>query len=116
MAKHKTAKELMTERNPLMRTPVAPVDIYSQPPKPVEVPEKNQEPTTTTSEAKPIQVKSSPETPINKNTDDRIRPYSTYVRQYQVKGVKLRAIERELDDKDIVQEALDEYFESHPLG
>jgi hypothetical protein len=112
MVKHKTAQELMAVRNPLMRTPVTPVDIYSQPPKPVEESEREQEPTTT--EARPTQTKSS-EVPLHKKTGNRVRPYSTYLYQSQVKGIKLRAIDREIDDKDVVQEAIDEYFKKHPL-
>jgi len=114
MVKHKTAQELMAKRNPLARTPIAPLDIYDRLPEPLEKPEKKQEPATTTSETKSIQVK-SPETPLHKNTGDRVRPYSTYLYQSQVKGIKLRAIDREIDDKDVVQEAIDEYFKNHPL-
>lgn len=113
MVKHKTAQELMAVRNPLTRTPVAPVDIYSQPPEPATEPEK-QEPTVTASGPDPTQAQ-SPETLLLKDTDDRERPYSTYLRKSQVKGIKLRAIGRELDDKDIAQEAIDEYFKNHPL-
>lgn len=113
MAKRKTTQELMAERNPLTRTPVTPVDIYSQPLEPTKEPAK-QEPIATTAEKKAPQAR-SPETPLQKRTSDRVRPYSTYLFQSQVKGIKLRAIEREADDKDIVQEAIGEYFKNHPL-
>jgi hypothetical protein len=46
---------------------------------------------------------------------ERLRPYSTYLRQGQVKGIKLRAVERDTKDMQIVQEAIDEYFKNHPL-
>ena len=114
MVKRKTVQELMAERNPLTRTPVAPVDIYNQPPKPVEEPEKKQKPTVPGSETKPIQAKSS-EVPLHKRTGDRVRPYSTYLYQSQVKGIKLRAVEQDVNDFAIVQEAIDEYFKKHPL-
>ncbi len=112
MVKRKTAQELMAERNPLTRTPVAPVDIYSQPAEPPKEPEGEPEPTTT--EAKPAQTK-APDAPLHQGTEDRVRPYSTYLRQSQVKGIQLRAIHRGVNDKDISQEAFDEYFERHPL-
>lgn len=112
MVKRKTAKELMAERNPLTRTPVTPVDIYSQPAEPPKEPEGEPEPTTT--EAKPDQTK-APDAPLHQDTDDKVRPYSTYLRQSQVKGIKRRAIERDIDYQEIVQEAIDEYFERHPL-
>ena len=114
MVKHKTAQQLMATRNPLARTAVTPVDIYVQAPQPLEEPEERQEPTSTAAAMEPAQAQ-IPETPPPTSVKDRIRPYSTYLRQSQVKGIKLRAIEREMDDKDIVQEAIDEYFENHPL-
>lgn len=114
MVKHKTAQELMAERNPLTRMPVTPVDIYSQSPAPAAEPQKKPKPTPSIPETKSAQAQ-LPTIPPQKKTDDNIRPYSTYLRQSQVKGIKLRAIERDLDDKDIAQEAFDEYFKNHPL-
>ena len=114
MAKHKTVKEMMAERQPLFRKPVEPVNIYSIPPateetepetepKPAKVsPQKSK--TTTTKEASVAQDDTEP-----------LRPYSTYLRQGQVKGIKLRAVERDINDMQIVQEAVDEYFKKHPL-
>lgn len=114
MAKRETLQELMKKRNPLTRTPIAPVDIYSQPPElvPAKEPDRKQEPTAT--KAKLIQAK-PPETPPQKNTADSAGHYSTYLYPSQVKGIKLRAVEWGRDDKDIVQEAIDEYFNNHPL-
>ncbi|SRR5581483_3889869 len=114
MAKHKTNQELMAKRNPLSRTAVEPVDIYDQPAQSFEEFEEEQGYQPTVAEAKPAQAQPQ-ETPLPIVAADRVRPYSTYLRQSQVKGIKLRAVERELDDKDIVQEAIDEYFKNHPL-
>lgn len=114
MVKRKTAQELMAERNPLARTPVAPVDIYSQPSNSIEEPQEKQEPAVAISETQPSQAQ-SPEAPRQKDAKDRERPYSTYLLQSQVKGIKLRAIDRDLDDKDIMQEAVEEYLKNHPL-
>ncbi len=114
MVKRKTAQELMAERNPLARTAVAPVDIYSQPSNSIEEPQGKQEPAAAISEIQPSQAR-SPEAPHPKDAEDRERPYSTYLLQYQVKGIKLRAIDRDLDDKDIMQEAVEEYLKNHPL-
>jgi hypothetical protein len=114
MVKRKTAQELMAERNPLGRTPVAPVDIYSQPFNSVDESKEKQEPTGATSETQPSQVQPL-EAPRQKDAEDRERPYSTYLLQSQVKGIKLRAIDRDLDDKDIMQEAVQEYLQNHPL-
>lgn len=118
MAKHKSPQELMAQRNPLNRTAVAPVDIYNQPPEPVQVTPKT--------EPKP-EVKSDRritprvvEKPIAKPTTPKVQdetdsPYSTYLFKKQVKGIKLRAIEEDVNDKEIVQRAIDEYFKNHPL-
>jgi hypothetical protein len=118
MAKHKTAKELMAERNPLNRTAVAPVDIYSQPQPTVVQSKEESKPETQMDKPKivpaltPIEKK---KTPVQKETTDVVRPYSTYLRQSQVKGIKRRAVETDVKDQHIVQAAIDEYFACHPL-
>lgn len=114
MTKHKTTQELMAERNPLTRASITPLDIYSQPLEPEPTKELEQEQKPAATETKLIQAK-SPETPPQKNTADGVRHYSTYLYRSQVKGIKLRAVEWGQDDKDIVQEAIDEYFKNHPL-
>ena len=111
MAKHKSVKEMMAERKPLIRKPVEPVNIYSAPP--------------ATQETKPEQarvvVPQEPKLSAKKvtkpihDTTEPLRPYSTYLRKGQVKGIKLRAVERDVNDMEIVQEAIDEYFKRHPL-
>ncbi len=110
MAKHKTVKEMMAERKPLMRKPVEPVNIYGAQPE--------------TEETEPEQARVMPQKPMTIATKDTksahedtepLRPYSTYLRKGQVKGIKLRAVERDINDMEIVQEAIDEYFKDHPL-
>src|SRR5205809_7000236 len=110
MVKHKSVKEMMAERKPLLRKPVEPVNIYSAPlkteaaePKPAEVVTQKPKPTAR-KETKPVHDATEP-----------LRPYSTYLRKGQVKGIKLRAVERDVNDMEIVQEAIDEYFKEHPL-
>jgi hypothetical protein len=117
MGKHKSVQEMMKERQPLTRTSIEPSNIYSlAPPEPTPTAAPKQHIAT------PQRTKKKTDTPAKKTTaiaaHDNAkaeRPYSTYVRKEQVRGVKLRAVEREIDDKDIVQEALDEYFKNHPL-
>src|SRR6185437_3566098 len=109
MTKHKTTQELMAERNPLTRASIAPLDIYSQPPEPEPTKEPDHEPEPATATMKLI-LAQSPETPSQKNTADEVRHYSTYLYKSQIKGIKLRAVEWGRDDKDIAQEAVDEYF------
>ena len=110
MPKHKTVKEMMAERTPLTRKPVEPVNIYSALPKMEENEPKQaitppQKSKTTT--AKGVTVAQADMEPL--------RHYSTYLRKKQVKGIKLRAVERDINDMEIVQEAIDEYFKNHPL-
>lgn len=112
MVKHKSVKEMMAERKPLLRKPVEPVNIYTA--------------VSAAKEAEPKQVKVLPQEPKPKTTaakvataaqDDAepLRTYSTYLRKGQIKGIKLRAVERDINDMAIVQEAVDEYFKKHPL-
>ncbi len=110
MAKHKTVKEMMAARQTLTRKPVEPINIYSTPP--------------ATEETEPKPAKVSPQKPKTTTTKDAalaqadtepLRPYSTYLRQGQVKGIKRRAVEWDIKDMKIVQEAVDEYFKNHPL-
>jgi hypothetical protein len=52
-------------------------------------------------------------TPIK--TEDTPKHYSTYIYKSQQKKIKMHALNDEVKDQKIVQKALDEYFESHPL-
>ena len=110
MVKHKSVKEMMAERQPLARTPVEPINIYSP------LPDKEK--------PEPKQAKVMPEkskatttkaTTVTQDDTEPLRSYSTYLRKGQVKGIKLRAVERDINDMNIVQEAIDEYFKNHPL-
>ncbi|SRR6266568_3798421 len=122
MAKRKTTQELMAQRNPLNhRAAVAPVDIYQQPapvveqPETILKPESKKEPKATSKSGAPKEESSQsvpPSTEVNTETDN---PYSTYLYKKQVKGIKLRAIEQGVKDKHVVQQAIDEYFQNHPL-
>jgi hypothetical protein len=110
MAKHKTVKEMMVERKPLTRKPVEPVNIYGVLPNTEETEQKqvevlSQEPS----------AAATKEISIAHDDAESLRSYSTYLRQGQVKSIKLRAVELDTKDMQIVQEAIDEYFKNHPL-
>jgi len=123
MAKRLSPQQMMAQRNPLTRSAVAPVDIYNTVPKvapkaPAKTDaalkhKKSEEPakTTTKEHSQLKQTQSVTVTPAEV-TDS---PYSTYLFKKQVKGIKLRAIEEDVHDKEIVQRAIDEYFKNHPL-
>lgn len=110
MVRHKSVKEMLAERQPLVRKPVEPVNIYSPQPNAEEVPSKQSEIVPQTSKPKAMKV-----APTVQDEAEPLRPYSTYLRKGQVKGIKLRAVERDINDMQIVQEAIDEYFKNHPL-
>jgi hypothetical protein len=124
MAKIST-KELMAARNPLARPKVAPVDIYAVTP-PVAEPEVKSVSAKPAKEVVKPAAKSKARTASSASSraskaiksgftdDDPVSPYSTYLRKSQVKAIKFRAIERDLKDQNIVQEAIDEYFVRHP--
>lgn len=87
---------------------IKPADIYAveepKPETPKEV-EKAEEP-------KKKEVKQLKKAKL---TEDELVNYATYVYSRQKKKVKIHAIERGVLDQEIVREALDEYFENHPL-
>ncbi len=116
MARLKSPQDLMAARNPLARKPVEPVDIYT-PPVQVEVgkPETTLEPINSHSKKEHSTPKEpAPQTAAPKK-DDTVKSYSTYLYPSQIKGIKLRAIEQDVNDFAIVQEAINEYFQKHPL-
>jgi hypothetical protein len=101
MAKRKSPQELMAERNPLGRKAVEPVDIYTKPTE-TETPVKT--------------AQNSSQEPKKVTSKEKItRPYSTYLTNEQVKGIKLRAVNSGQKDQHIVQAAIDEYFERNKL-
>lgn len=116
MAKHKSPQDLMAARNPLVRKPVEPVDIYTLPVQ-VEVGEPEVTPEPSISKApneQAIPKEPAPRTAAPKK-EDTAKAYTTYLYASQIKGIKLRAIEQDVNDFAIVQEAIDEYFKKHPL-
>lgn len=116
MAKHKSPQELMAARNPFTRKPVEPVDIY-KPSVPVEAekPEATQEPIDSNPKNEQSTSKElAPPTAIP-NKVGVLRKYSTYLSPSQIKGIRLRAVEHDVNDFAIVQEAIDEYFQKHLL-
>ncbi|GCE46263.1 hypothetical protein EI42_03131 [Thermosporothrix hazakensis] len=113
MSKPKSPQELMATRNPLARKPVAPVDI----PTPTEAGESETATESTTlapAKQQSIVKKLGAQTTASQD-DEIVRPYSTYLTPSQIKGIQFRAVGRGKNDYAIVQEALDEYFEKHPL-
>src|SRR5260221_1674442 len=112
MAKFKSPQDLMAARNPFARTPVTPVDIYT-PPVEKEKPEATQEPISSISNKEHGTSKEpTPQTATPKK-NDTVKSYSTYLYPSQIKGIKLRAIEHDINDFAIVQEAIDEHFQNH---
>ena len=110
MAKHKTVKEMMAERKPLTRKPVEPVNIYDTLPDTEEA-----EPSQTGVLSQKSKTTTTKVATVAQDDTAPLHPYSTYLRQGQVKGIKLRAVYRDINDMEIVQEAVDEYFKNHPL-
>lgn len=112
-AKRLSTKELLAQRNPLMRTVVAPVDIYEQIETASEEAKKEtKKPASKAPKASKPAIKTSPIT--EKKADDPVNPYSTYLRKSQVKQIKHRAVDMDVKDQHIVQAAIDEYFARHP--
>ncbi|SRR6266700_7552862 len=116
MVKHKSPQELMAVRNPLTRKGVTPVDIYAPPAQvKIDEPEVTQEPIASTHDNEPSPPKKPAQQTADPVKDDMARHYSTYLSPSQIKGIRLRAVEHDVNDFAIVQEAIDEYFQKHPL-
>ena len=106
----------MAARNPLVRQPVVPVDIYTQPIQAVaEEPQASQEPTHMDSNQEPDTSQGRAPQSTTQNKAGVLRKYSTYLSPSQIKGIRFRAVEHDVNDFAIVQEAIDEYFQKHPL-
>ena len=110
MAKRKSPQELMQERNPLSRKNVDPVDIYTP-----QIQSEPVEPKKVSNEELKKALKANGIS-VNVNKDKETRPYSTYLSNDQVKGIKLRAVNSGQKDQHIVQAAINEYFERHKLN
>jgi hypothetical protein len=131
-------KELIAARNPMDRLAVKPVDLYApRPPEPAGVP--SQQPETparadvramggkaqreeampsaeaSTTSASSVPAASSARAG-SEDREDPLVPYSTYLRSSHRKAIRLRAVMTGRDAYEIVQEAIDEYIERHPIG
>ena len=118
MAKRLSPQEMMAQRNPLTRSAVSPVDIYNQAPEQKTIEEKTPNKPIVKSkeeEVQPVKKETARQKAVTKKVETADSPYSTYLFKKQVKGIKLRAIEEDVNDKEIVQRAIDEYFKNHPL-
>ena len=115
MAKHKSPQDLMAARNPLVRKPVEPIDIYTSPVQ-IEAEESERTPESIVSKATREQViPTEPASPAAAPKKNMAKAYTTYLHSSQIKGIKLRAIDQDVNDFAIVQKAIDEYFQRHPL-
>jgi hypothetical protein len=106
MSAKKNTKDLMAERNPLQRAFVEPVDIYEQETEGQQAASKS-----VTTQQRSMSAKKK----AAKAADDPLRPYSTYLPRSHVKNIKRHAVEREVKDMVIMQEAVEEYLKRHPL-
>ena len=118
MAGRKSTRELMAMCNPLTRTSVMPIDIYNQAPEPPVAVPKPEQPVHTD---EPPKGQASEGTPRKASAPKKVTAdsealgnYSTYLIRKSIKRIKFRALERDMKDYQILQEAVDEYFERHP--
>jgi hypothetical protein len=118
-----TVDELVAARNPLKRLAVKPVDPYQvQPPVGEEAQGREARVGEAATPAEPeIAATRTPETPTSGAeqvsagvADDVVVPYSTHIRRSLIRGIKLRAFTSDRKDREIVEAALEEYFENHP--
>jgi hypothetical protein len=117
-----TVDELVASRNPLKRLSIKPVDVYQVRPSVGEEAQSRDAPGTEAATSdEPATATRTPETPPSDaeqaNTgvaDDVVVPYSTHIRRSLIRGIKLRAFTTDRKDREIVETALEEYFNNHP--
>ncbi len=123
-------QETIANRNPLRRVAVIPVDPYAVPAlSPPESPNTGEATTnaSTTGAGDAHGQGAAPPPPTTgtrtagegstkKAADDPIVAYGTYLRASQRTGIKIRAALSGRDSYEIVQDAMDEYFERHPAN
>jgi hypothetical protein len=136
--KQPSIRDTIANRNPLRRVAVTPIDPYAVPePATSASPpsEGNQSSDATAAGTGDMsgQGAASPSIPAAdtktadiehdrgdrqgnaKHEDDPVVMYGTYIRSSQRTGIKLRAALTGRDSYKIIQDAIDEYFENHPL-
>lgn len=120
-----TVDELVAARNPLKRLAVIPVDPYQVQPPEGEGAQSREAPSAgAATPAEPATAATDqPEAPTGgaekvsaEATDDVVVPYSTHIRRSLIRGIKLRAFTSDRKDREIVEAALEDYFENHPAN
>ena len=96
MSKNKL-RQLIDKRTPLRREAVTPVDMYTKP----------QVANTTQQVVKPTNPQ------IDKQTKPQVEKYTTHLKRETIKRIKILAAENDIADYEVVQSALDRYFERH---
>jgi hypothetical protein len=121
--------DLIEARNPLQRLAVKPVNLYPVAPPPVAEThaatedragnEGKDEAVAAMTQAAPPRASgsgASPVAPAATEPEDKVVAYGTYIRASQRTGIKLRAAISGRDSYEIIQDAIDEYFENHPVN
>lgn len=58
---------------------------------------------------------SKPKAKTVKKVEEKPILYTTYVYKEQKKNIKMHALMGDMNDQEVVQKALNEYFQNHPL-
>ena len=95
----------MDKRTPLRREAVTPVDMYTKPQ--VDKPESPQVAKTTQQVIKPTKPQ------IDKQIKPQVEKYTTHLKRETIKRIKILAAENDIADYEVVQTALDRYFERY---
>ncbi len=96
----------MDKRTPLRREIVTPVDMYTN--QQVDKPTSPQVVKTTNQHG---EEPTNPQT--NKPTKPQVEKYTTHLKRETIKRIKILAAENDIADYEVVQSALDRYFERH---
>ena len=93
MATKKKLQELLKDRETPKREAVTPVSLYT----------------------KPQEDKKTESIQVDKTTGTQVVKYTTHLKKETIKAIKRYAVEAELKDYEIVQEAIDRYLKGKGL-
>lgn len=125
MATKKKLQELLKDRETPKREAVTPVSLYTKPQEDKETESIQVDKTTSTQRDKATkqqpdketrpQGDKKPYTLGDKTTGTQVVKYTTHLKKETIKAIKRYAVEAELKDYEIVQEAIDRYLKGKGL-
>jgi len=120
MATKQKLQDLLKERETVKREAVTPVSLYTKPQTDKDTESTQVDKTTSVQEDKPTKQQAGKETKLqegkqvytngDKSTSTQVVKYTTHLKQETIKAIKRYAVEAEIKDYEVLQEAVDKYL------